>query len=202
MTRSWSRPAGRGPGGVTLRLSPDGRHLVLCNGSNQNTGAMQVWRIDPAGPLAAVHEGISWNHDYTDFSSDGPKFLGYRLINSACSTWKNGPDPNRCHCPLPSGAEGQMPPKGPAGRRRPHGPTARDLWKSRDSDHRGEAKVKFEHNQTCSGLAWHPSGQLLAVGCDDRLIYLWDVDSQRRWAVLKGHQRGASSCVSTPPAIA
>jgi WD40 repeat protein len=26
-----------------------------------------------------------------------------------------------------------------------------------------------------SGLAWHPNGRLLASGCDDRKIHVWDV---------------------------
>jgi serine/threonine protein kinase/WD40 repeat protein len=37
-------------------------------------------------------------------------------------------------------------------------------------------------------VAWHPKGILLAIGCDDRNIHLWNVRSKRRQAILQGHQ--------------
>jgi serine/threonine protein kinase/WD40 repeat protein len=37
-------------------------------------------------------------------------------------------------------------------------------------------------------VAWHPDGILLAVGCDDRNVHLWNIETKTRQAVLQGHQ--------------
>jgi WD40 repeat protein len=36
-------------------------------------------------------------------------------------------------------------------------------------------------------VAWHPDGKLLATGCDDRRIYLWDGNTGEPRGVLEGH---------------
>src|SRR5262249_38887703 len=38
-------------------------------------------------------------------------------------------------------------------------------------------------------VAWHPHGELLAVGGDDALIHIWDVPSKRKLATLDGHSQ-------------
>lgn len=40
---------------------------------------------------------------------------------------------------------------------------------------------------TVDCLAWDPSGLLLAVGCEDNLVYVWNVKEGRQLAVLEGH---------------
>src|SRR5262249_6594074 len=39
-----------------------------------------------------------------------------------------------------------------------------------------------------SGLAWSDDGRLLAAGCGDTRIYVWDMVEERRQAILDGHQ--------------
>jgi WD40 repeat protein/serine/threonine protein kinase len=39
-------------------------------------------------------------------------------------------------------------------------------------------------------LAWHPDGDLLAAGCADRKVHLWDGTTGRPHAALGGHQNG------------
>jgi WD40 repeat protein len=39
-------------------------------------------------------------------------------------------------------------------------------------------------------LAWHGDEDLLAAGCGDNRIYLWDAGRRRELAVLEGHETG------------
>src|SRR5205823_3605593 len=39
-------------------------------------------------------------------------------------------------------------------------------------------------------VVWHPGGVLLAVGCGDQNVYLWDTEAGQQQAVLRGHQSG------------
>jgi serine/threonine protein kinase/WD40 repeat protein len=43
------------------------------------------------------------------------------------------------------------------------------------------------HPAGVQAIAWHPQGKLLATGCDDRRIYLWDGQSGQPRGVLEGH---------------
>ena len=38
----------------------------------------------------------------------------------------------------------------------------------------GNVLTESSHPAHVSCLAWHPEGRLLAIGCDDERIYLWD----------------------------
>jgi hypothetical protein len=49
---------------------------------------------------------------------------------------------------------------------------------------------RFEHPDRISNLAWSPDGQLLAVVCDDRQIYIWETASKRLVSVVEGHSGG------------
>ena len=52
----------------------------------------------------------------------------------------------------------------------------------------GERLHTFELPAGGSQVAWHPDGTLLAVGCDDRNIHLWNVRTKKQQAILQGHQ--------------
>jgi WD40 repeat protein len=51
----------------------------------------------------------------------------------------------------------------------------------------GRVVWKLPHPQGVQGLAWHPDGDLLAAGCNDQCIHLWDARSGKKGAVLEGH---------------
>jgi serine/threonine protein kinase/WD40 repeat protein len=50
-------------------------------------------------------------------------------------------------------------------------------------------------------IAWHPDGLLLATGCDDRRIYLWDSRSGLQFGVLLGHQNSGFSLAFAPTGL-
>jgi WD40 repeat protein len=52
----------------------------------------------------------------------------------------------------------------------------------------GNRLHEFPHPHTVASLAWHPQGRLLAVGCEDANIYLWNLTNGRQHAMLQGHQ--------------
>jgi serine/threonine protein kinase/WD40 repeat protein len=53
----------------------------------------------------------------------------------------------------------------------------------------GELVVKLRYQEASLGqLPWHPDGVLLAAGCEDHRVCLWDVRTGRQQRVLQGHQ--------------
>jgi serine/threonine protein kinase/WD40 repeat protein len=52
----------------------------------------------------------------------------------------------------------------------------------------GKILAVLPHPQLCNIAAWHPDGKNLAVACEDRKIYCWDVLARKRTLVLKGHR--------------
>jgi len=59
----------------------------------------------------------------------------------------------------------------------------------------GKVVGELPHPSPVACLAWHPDGKLLATGCDDRLIYLWNTTTWQRHAILEGHQGSVRTCV-------
>jgi WD40 repeat protein len=47
----------------------------------------------------------------------------------------------------------------------------------------------FPNPAEVHALAWSPDGRLLAAGCDDRNVHVWDVPRRQEQAVLEGHQK-------------
>jgi serine/threonine protein kinase/WD40 repeat protein len=47
-------------------------------------------------------------------------------------------------------------------------------------------------------LAWSPDGRLLAGGCDDRNVHVWDTETGRLQALLEGHQRWVTAVAFSP----
>ena len=46
--------------------------------------------------------------------------------------------------------------------------------------------ARLPHPAQCHGVAWHPDGRRLAVGCDGTRIHLWDTVEQKEQAVWEG----------------
>ena len=43
------------------------------------------------------------------------------------------------------------------------------------------------HTGSTTGLDWHPNGKVLACGCFDKTIGIWDIKSGKRQRTLTGH---------------
>jgi WD40 repeat protein len=56
----------------------------------------------------------------------------------------------------------------------------------------------FLHHATANSLAWGDRGRLLAAGCRDGSIYVWDVPEHRLQAVLEGHQAPVTNLAFHP----
>jgi serine/threonine protein kinase/WD40 repeat protein len=62
----------------------------------------------------------------------------------------------------------------------------------------GKQLSRFPHPAGTEGLCWTDGGQLLAVGCNDQRIHVWDPASQKLQAVLDGHTNRAIHLASVP----
>jgi serine/threonine protein kinase/WD40 repeat protein/tetratricopeptide (TPR) repeat protein len=51
----------------------------------------------------------------------------------------------------------------------------------------GELLRRLDHPERATAT-WHPNGKVLAVGCADSNVYLWDAATGRQHAILQGHQ--------------
>jgi WD40 repeat protein len=58
----------------------------------------------------------------------------------------------------------------------------------RDLDNGGRVETKFAHPSGVFHSAWRGDGKLLATGCNDRNVYVWDVSAKRQLAALTGHK--------------
>jgi serine/threonine protein kinase/WD40 repeat protein len=56
----------------------------------------------------------------------------------------------------------------------------------------GQVLHKFPAPAGMWSAAWHPDGALLAFGCEDRNLYIWDTTSGQQHTILRGHQTGAN----------
>jgi eukaryotic-like serine/threonine-protein kinase len=50
------------------------------------------------------------------------------------------------------------------------------------------SELRGPQGQWMTGIAWRSDGRLLAAGCADRSVYVWQPDKRREPLVLKGHQ--------------
>jgi len=177
---------------ANLRLSRDGRHLVLCSGTDRNTGTLQVWRLDPPQPRC-LHEGTSWSFLFTDFSADGQTLVYVAPEQLRVLDLETG----RSHAwPLPATHSVQGVKCRPAGGQVAIRGTAngKGLVEIRDLA-TGAVQAQLWHEQPCSSHAWHPGGRFLAVACEEgsNAIHLWDVGTRQRLTVLEGHKTNGIS---------
>lgn len=52
----------------------------------------------------------------------------------------------------------------------------------------GDLEAELVHAREVFGVAWGRDGQVLAAGCRDGRVYVWDVPSREVHSVLEGHQ--------------
>jgi WD40 repeat protein len=182
--RRLSGPEGRAwvwhlsPGGrfVAAKFHPPGR---------ERPNALWVWDLDGEGnqPVLKVPTGVC--EEAFGFSPDGGR-LAVGDHEGQVTLYD-----------LPSAAPGRRLARGPAPRClafRPGGPQLtvadRDSAKVRTWDTSCADQLAWERDYPAPVrcLAWHPEGRLLAAGCGDFHIYVWDAAFRRDPLVLRGHE--------------
>src|SRR6185436_13099908 len=57
----------------------------------------------------------------------------------------------------------------------------------------GRVIQSYSHPGWVQGIDWHPDGMILATGCSDNDVRLWDAQSGQERAVLAGHDWAVTS---------
>jgi WD40 repeat protein/tRNA A-37 threonylcarbamoyl transferase component Bud32 len=184
---------GRRSGWVVLQFSPDGRWLVIEDHPEfrGHAGAILAWKVGtgkPGGVVTLSEGGARWS----GFSPDGRTGIlhEWQIDSVALVDLASGRRSHRVRLDLASGGQFRQ----------------GSLWASPDSRQAAvvEARAvylfdlgtgaevhRLDHPENVDAVAWNRDSRLLAVGCQDRQIYVWEAASWRLISVLEGHQGGA-----------
>ena len=69
------------------------------------------------------------------------------------------------------------------------------VWKGDNGKLQATMRTQGHNNKPLNCVAFHPEGQLVAVGGWDSHIKIWDTFNQKRLKVLRGHHTSVQSCV-------
>jgi serine/threonine protein kinase/WD40 repeat protein len=163
------------------RFSPDGRFLAVWYAVWASQRPLQVWELKPgvSQPLLALPDAAT----QPDFSPDG-RTLAVGLSDNSLRLFD-----------LTTGQETKRVALDLLPERLAFHPDGQKLAVSSTQQPRvqvcdlpsGQLVYKLPHPAGVQAVAWHSRGRLLATGCDDHLIYLWDGASGERRGVLEGH---------------
>jgi serine/threonine protein kinase/WD40 repeat protein len=173
--------AERGSRWLIPRFSPDGRFLAVWYSVWTNTRPLEVWELQPgvSRPLIRLADAVT----QPEISPDG-RTLAVGL-----------PDNSICLFDLGTGRETKrfaldlVPERlafHPDGQKLAIASTKEPQVEVRDVSS-GQLLYALSHPAGVQAVAWQPEGRLLATGCDDRRIYLWDGVNGGRRGVLEGH---------------
>jgi WD40 repeat protein len=167
-----------------LHFSPDGRFLAVKY--HKEEIQFYVWDLNRRAALVKLANGVHRNA--LDFSPDS-KWVAAGQIDGTIRRFDLGSGEEAK--PLALGVPGHTLRFHPGGRKLAiSGERSRSVLIA-DLDSGKVVRTLAGHAGGLHGLAWHPDGRLLAVGCDDYHVHLWDADRGTKRAVLKGHQAEA-----------
>jgi serine/threonine protein kinase/WD40 repeat protein len=163
---------------VWLQFSPNGRYLAIQDQSTEGEPLI-VWRLDGEEPAAALRVSNAWGYSFS--SENGRIAIGhasqplirvYDLDSGGLVGELDGPiRPNLAFHPtdqLLAVVCGRS-------------VTIRDISS-------GEVFAEFESPHNGFSPVWHPQGAMLAIHCDDKKIYLYNVAERKFVRHLKGHK--------------
>ncbi|KAI9708959.1 MAG: hypothetical protein M1820_003653 [Bogoriella megaspora] len=179
----------------SIAFSPDGKQLVSGSGDDM----VRLWDIESDETLPNV-AGSDLIHS-VQFSPDGKKLV-LGIINDSILL-----------CNLESGEELKLF-QDDIGR--PHflefSPDSKllatdqedTIWLLDSSTGQALARLEchgFDDDRLCSNycVAFSPSGRQLVSGSSDGVVRLWDIESSRPLAILKGHSRGFIDSIAFSP---
>jgi eukaryotic-like serine/threonine-protein kinase len=171
---------GSGTRVMRAEFSPDGRYLAAHYYDEAGTQRDNyVWDLGRCRPIL---KGPRHHESFPAFSPDSRR-VAFPQPDQSIQVFE-----------LPSGTKWKDLPPGPpvrivafhpAGRRL--AATSGSIVQLRDLDG-GEAVATFHHPDTVASLAWRGDGKVLATGCWDQHIYLWDTANPARpLRTLEGH---------------
>jgi serine/threonine protein kinase/WD40 repeat protein len=174
-------PAERVSRWLRPRFSSDGRFLGVWYTTWTSQRPLQVWELKPGvfQPLLTLADAAT----EPEFSPDG-RTLTVGLPDSSLRLFDltTGQETKRVPLDL-------LPARlalHPDGKKIAVSSTQRPRVQIRDLPS-GQIVHTLPHPAGVQAVAWHPDGQLLATGCDDHFIYLWDATSGERRGILEGH---------------
>jgi serine/threonine protein kinase/WD40 repeat protein len=168
---------GPAPDWVLLGFSPDGRRLAVAY-DRAGVLSAQVWEFqDGKATRPVALQGPA--RDYLTFSPDGGLLAA------------RGPEDAVVVYDVATGREVQRLPHAAAGAAfhpdgRYLGITTETVALVVDRE-TGEEVARYPHPAETVGIAWRGDGRLLAVGCGDHRLYVWDHARRRLLSVLEGH---------------
>jgi WD40 repeat protein/tRNA A-37 threonylcarbamoyl transferase component Bud32 len=175
-----------------MRFSPDGRYLAATMHTMHAGPELKVWDLDRPDPIFEGVDGVFT----ADFTPDSKRVV-FPHPNDTLHVVELG-DGNERVLPAieatirwitvhPDGHRVALSVGDPGGHRV-------QVW-SLDT---GELLANFPHPEMVGTVAWHPNGIWLAAPCDDRGIYLWDVQAKKQTAVLEGYKNGGIVVAFSP----
>jgi WD40 repeat protein/serine/threonine protein kinase len=163
---------GKGKCAWCIGFSPDGRYLLALRGEQ-----IEVWDLEQGGKsvLTVPSGGTAFTPDGTRLAVTGRgQTVVYDLVSHAeVMKWEGWRTHDRIQFGPPDGrllAFFNMP----------------DV-QIRDMDS-GELVYTLQHPGGVPIAVWHPGGKILAAGCNDYRIYIWNTQTGQRLAVLEGHE--------------
>jgi WD40 repeat protein/Flp pilus assembly protein TadD len=171
---------------VHLRFSPDGRFLAT-RSDPYHAVPLQVWDLSVPRRLLSVPASGEWFFQDFDFSPDS------LLLATGQADGSIGLYDLRSARLLGSLAPGSSP------RALRFDPGGRKLAVSRKSDSaiqildltgRPSGRPLAHSDQVTATPGWRADGELLASGCQDGLVYVWNARTSKPVAVCKGHRGG------------
>ncbi len=180
------RPGGR-PWWVNLHFSADGRWLAVGYFVRGEPNRWRLWDLQAGRPDAWLT--LDQANDHLDFGPDG-SWLAITRVDGSIGVYETatakllrrleGRGKNTRHLKLR-----------PDGRQVAVSSPQERLVRVFDTES-GKEIATFEHPAEIDvmgrSIAWRGDGRLLAVGCSDSMIYVWDVAQRRMQAALEGHQ--------------
>jgi WD40 repeat protein len=162
---------------VTALFSPNGRFLAVNYLAKGLNGLFEVWDLQTDKVVRQIEVT-----GYPEFRSDSLA-VAIGMTDGTMALYQ-----------LPDGAEIRRFGQDLYSRHVSFDPGGRRLASSTDGTLQvfeidsGEETVSFEHPAQVHSTAWSRDGRSLAAGCQDHLIYVYNVEEQRLQAVLAGHQ--------------
>jgi WD40 repeat protein/tRNA A-37 threonylcarbamoyl transferase component Bud32 len=186
-----------GPGAkvrfVDQQFSADGRFLAVTYWfAGPQPPQFVLWELRDTGPVRRL--GPAENTALSAFSADGRRLAvaqpdGSITLHDLASGDQRRLGPDLSASSMAFRPDGQQ----LAFARHPDNTEVRILDLKRN-----QVVRSLSHPDDVRRLAWSADGRLLAAGCDDRNVHVWDTEQGKQQAILEGHQMAVCDVAFSP----